>query len=67
MQAKFHFLLLFRLINDAQKENSLRLGENPSLLIRQNGQVRYVLINGFVCDLEKDLPQKAIPNGLIYR
>jgi len=55
------------LVNDAQKENSLRLGQNPDLIIRKDGKVRYVLINGFVFDLEKDTPKEAIPNGLIYR
>lgn len=55
------------LFNEAEHEEHLQTEQNPSIVIRQNGKVRFVVINGFICDLEKEKPEKVIPNGLIFR
>lgn len=55
------------LLNKSEKSNDLKPFSNPDLIFRdRNGKVRAVLINGFVCDLEKDLPS-VIKNALLYR
>lgn len=41
------------------------MGKNPDIVIRQHGKVRYVVINGFVQDVEKE--SNTILNSLIYR
>jgi hypothetical protein len=46
-------------------DKEVGMGKNPDLVIRQNGKVRYVLINGFVQDLENK--ENTIKNALIYR
>ena len=46
-------------------DKEVGMGKNPDLVIRQNGKVRYVVINGFVQDLEK--AENTIKNALIYR
>lgn len=46
-------------------DKEVGMGKNPDLVIRQNGKVRYVVINGFVQDLEKS--ENTIKNALIYR
>ena len=32
----------------------IRLGANPSLLLKKGSQIRYAVINGFVYDLSQD-------------
>lgn len=41
------------------------MGKNPDMVIRQNGKVRYVVINGFVQEIDKE--ENSILNALIYR
>jgi hypothetical protein len=41
------------------------MGKNPDMVIRQNGKVRYIIINGFVQDIDNE--QNTIINALIYR
>ncbi len=39
---------------DTNPNNSVGLGHNPSLLFKKDGEVKMVLINGHIYDLEKD-------------
>ncbi len=41
------------------------MGKNPDIVIRQNGKVRYVVINGFIQDVDKE--ENSILNALVYK
>lgn len=57
------------LLSNSPKTNTLdksvEMNKNPSIVIRQGGKVRYVVINGFVYDVENKTGE--IKNALIYR
>ncbi len=46
-------------------DKKVEMNKNPDIVIRQNDQVRHVVINGFVYDLGKE--EGNIKNALIYR
>lgn len=46
-------------------DKKVEMGKNPDIVIRQNGKVRYVVINGFVHDVEKN--ESGIKNALVYK
>jgi Zinc carboxypeptidase len=46
-------------------DKKVEMNRNPDIVIRQNDQVRYVVINGFVYDASKG--ESFIKNALIYK
>lgn len=46
-------------------DKMVAINQNPDVVIRQNGKVRYVVINGFVYDVENATGE--IKNALIYK
>lgn len=46
-------------------DKKVEMNKNPDIVIRQNDQIRYVVINGFVYDARKE--ESFIKNALIYK
>ncbi len=46
--------------------NSIRLGGIPNLILTDDQQIQYVIVNGFLFEVEKG-DTKSIRNGIIYR
>jgi len=61
----FTYLGINILLSSNKIDKKVELGKNPDMVIRQNEQVRYVIINGFVYDVEKG--EGSIKNAIIYK
>ena len=46
--------------------NEIRIGATPNLILREHGQIRYVVVNGFVFDT-RDNEAGSIENTLIIK
>ncbi|MDG3580911.1 M14 family metallopeptidase [Galbibacter pacificus] len=44
---------------------SLHVGANPTFFLQKDGKLQYLIINGFLVDLEQ--PEKGFGNALIYK
>lgn len=54
------------LVLGSSPDNSIRLGGVPNLILTDNQQIQYVIVNGFVFETGKN-DTESIKNGIIYR
>ncbi len=52
-------------LKDKKTENKIEIGVIPNLVVKKNDIPKYIIVNGFVCDVEDS--NGYVPNGLVFR